>query len=104
MMCFSTVLHHNSFLLLKERETFIADGVLHSLFALVWILHIPKHLAVDKYNLGNKDSDIIHICYAGDFLWTPPGIGRHVVLDLACVVAVLSWIWRDGWYEGIFDV
>jgi len=49
-------------------------------------------------------SDVVRICYAGDFLWNPPGIGSHVVLDLACVVGVLSWIWWEGWYEGIFDI
>jgi len=92
------------FVISQRKRKFIADGVLYSLFAWVWILQIPKHLALDKYNLGNKNSGVVRICYAGDFLWTPPGIGSHVVLDLACVVAVLSWLWREGWYEGIFDV
>ena len=49
MLCFSIVLHHNSLLFLKETETFVADGVLYSLFAWVWILQIFKYLAVDKY-------------------------------------------------------
>jgi hypothetical protein len=56
------------FVISQRKRKFIADGVLYSLFAWVWILQIPKHLALDKYNLGNKNSGVVRICYAGDFL------------------------------------